>query len=457
MRIISLIVSILVYLSISIQSSLTEYESLSIALFTYWILSFLNDIGKKLVVLDIIILSGIFSYLIMPIIGYHHFDRDNSLAFLWKRFMWVPTETYFGFMFPAVFALILGLKLPLFFRDKVYKDHTLYMQAVFSYVGKMKWEGLILVVIGVIASLFQGIISSSFGHIFFLLSYLLFIGVFYCLYSDFPMKKIVLWAAFSLLIVRSLMLGMFGELIFMAIMATILLALGKKLTFWGKLSAFVLGIVFILVIQVVKPEYRSRVWASSGGEGAGASLFMELVVEKFNDPSALFKNEVVWFNFYSRFNQGLYVGLVLRSVPARFPYANGETINESLAGAIVPRVLWPEKQKAGGVQNFKRFLGIDLRGYSVGISPFGEAWGNYGKNGGIVFMFLFGLLFNFIFAWILKIAVHTPSLILWLPLMFFYAVKIETDVFSMVNSLFKACMFTFIMYKVYPLFFRGRL
>lgn len=457
MRIIALLLSILVYLSISIQSSLTEYESLSIALFVYWILSFLNDIGKKLIVLDIIILSGIFSYLIMPIIGYHHFDKDNSLAYLWKRFMWVPSETYFSFMFPSVIALIIGLKLPIFFRGKVYKDQTLYMKAVYGYVGKMKWEGLILVVIGVTASLFQGFVPSSLGHVFFLLSYLLFIGVFYCLYSDFPMKKVVLWAAFSVLIIRSLMLGMFGELIFMVIMAMILLALGKKLAFWSKLSAFVLGIIFILIIQVVKPEYRSRIWASAEGEGAGASLFMELVVDKFNDPSALFSNEVVWFNFYSRFNQGLYVGLVLRSVPARFPYANGETINESLAGAIVPRVLWPEKQKAGGVQNFKRFLGIDLRGYSVGISPFGEAWGNYGSTGGIIFMFFFGLLFNLVFSLILKIAVNVPSLILWIPLMFFYAVKIETDVFSMVNSLVKACMFTYIMYKVYPLFFRGRL
>lgn len=444
-------------MSVSIQTTLTEYESLSIALFVYWILSFLNDIGNKLIVLEIIILSSIFSYLIMPIIGYHHFDRENSLAFMWKRFMWVPSETYFGFMFPSVLALILGLKLPLFFRSKIYKDQTLYMKAVYEYVGKMKWEGLILVSIGIFASLLQGLVPSSFGHVFFLLSYLLFIGVFYCLYSDFPLKKVVLWSAFSLLILRSLMLGMFGELIFMAIMAVILLSLGKRLTFFSKVSTFVLGIVFILIIQVVKPEYRSRVWASTESEGAGASLFMELVIDKFNEPSTLFKNEIVWFNFYSRFNQGLYVGLVLRSVPARFPYANGETINESLVGAIVPRVLWPEKQKAGGVQNFKRFLGIDLRGYSVGISPFGEAWGNYGMIGGILFMFLFGLLFNFILSWILKIAVDVPSLILWLPLMFFYAVKIETDVFSMVNSLFKACMFTYIMYKVYPLFFRGRL
>jgi hypothetical protein len=360
-------------------------------------------------------------------------------------------------MFPATVALIIGLKLPFFFRKTIYKDHVDYMRGVYKYVGKMKWEGLILLVIGIIASFFQKFVPSSLGHVFFLMSYLLFIGVFYCLYSDFPLKKFVLWAAFAILILRSIVQGMFGELIFMAIMAMILLVLGKGFSFMSKFSAFIFGLILILVIQVIKPEYRERVWSSDDNKGNEFSIFADIFSEKFDDPSALFTNEAVWFNFYSRFNQGLFVGLVQRSVPARFPYADGETINESIIGAIVPRLLWPDKQTSGGVENFKRFLGLDLKGYSVGISPYGEAWGNYGRTGGIIFMFVFGLMFNFVFSWILKIAVGTPSLILWLPLMFFYAVKIESDVFSMVNSLFKACMFTYIMYKVYPLFFRGRL
>lgn len=457
MKVVSIIISILTYLLVTLQTNLSEYESLSIGLFVYAILSFLEDLGKKLIVLDIITLSAIFSCLIMPIAGYHFFNRENALAALWKRFMWVPSEQYYDFMFPSTIALMLGLKLPLFFKKTIYKDHIDYMRGVYEYVGKMKWEGLILVVIGILASLFLGFVPSALGHVFFLMSYLLFIGVFYCLYSDFPMKKLVLWAAFVVLITRSVVQGMFGELIFMAVMAMILLALGKRISFLTKLSSFVFGIILILIIQVVKPEYRSKVWEGSENKGNEISVFLDLVVEKFDQPSILFKNEAVWFNFYSRFNQGLYIGLVQRSVPARFPYADGETINESIAGAIVPRLLWPDKQTSGGAYNFKRFLGLNLRGYSVGLSPYGEAWGNYGRTGGIIFMFVFGLMFNFVFSWILKIAVTTPSLILWLPLMFFYAVKIESDVFSMVNSLFKACMFTFIMYKVYPLLFRGRL
>jgi hypothetical protein len=451
------IFSILLYFLIKLESNYTDYEIISICLFVYWVLSFLMDLGKKLVFLEIVIISALFTCHIMPIVGYHFFDKENALSYLWKKYMVVPSSVYFDFMLPATTALIIGLKLPIFFQKTIHRDHIEYFKKLQVYVGRMKWEGVILIVVGVISSIFQSLIPESLGHIFFLMGYLLFIGVFYCLYSDFPLKKLVLWAAFSILLVKSLLLGMFGELMYMAIMAMILIILGKRINFLPKLGIFTVGIIVILIIQLVKPDYRKKTWYSEEGKGSEVSVFFDILGDKLNEPSQLIKNEGVWFGFYSRFNQGLYIGLVQWSVPARYPYADGETINASLAGAVVPRLLWPEKQTSGGALNFKRFLGFDLKGYSIGLSPYGEAWGNYGRTGGIIFMFFFGLLFNFVFTWVLKIAVKTPSLILWLPLMFFYAVKIESDVFNMVNSLFKACMFTFIMYKAYPLFFRGRL
>jgi hypothetical protein len=457
LKVATLILSICVYLLVKLQTNLSDYEALSIGMFVYWILAFLINLGTRLVFLEIIIISALFTCHIMPIVGYHYFDKDNHLAVLWQKYMVVSSTVYFDFMFPATAALIIGLKVPFFFNKSIYKDHHRYFSNLIQYVSKMRWEGPTLVVVGIAATLFQSFVPESLGHVFFLLGYMLFIGVFYCLYSDFPLKKLVLWSAFIVLILRSVVQGMFGELMYMAIMALILLMLGKKVSFVTKFGIFITGIFLILIVQLVKPDYRKKVWYGNEEKGNEVSVFMDIVGEKFAEPSLLIKNEAVWFAFYSRFNQGLYIGLVQWSVPARYPYADGETINASLAGAVVPRLLWPEKQTSGGALNFKRFLGFDLKGYSIGLSPYGEAWGNYGRDGGIVFMFFFGLLFNFVFAWVLKIAVTTPSLILWLPLMFFYAVKIESDVFNMVNSLFKACIFTFIMYKAYPLFFRGRL
>lgn len=458
MKKVFLILAVGTYAALKLTTDFTDYENLSIALFVYLLLSFIDDLGKKLVILDIIILSAIFSCLLLPISGYHYFNANNPLAALWIRFMQVTSTDYYGFMFPATLALILGLKLPIFFRRQVYGDHIQYMVNAKRYIRSqnMKWQGIVLIGIGLMSSLVKPFVGAGLNHFFFLLTYLVFVGVFYCLYTELPNKRLIVISVFGILLLQSVILGMFGELIFMGTMAAILMLLGSRVSLRKKIAFFLAGISLILVIQVVKPAYRKQVW-SGKAESSELLVFYEILSENISSPSKLFKDEKVWFNFYSRFNQGQVISLVLKRVPARIPHANGETIYLSLASVVVPRILWPDKIESGGVYNFKRFLGLTLEGYSVGLSPYGEAWGNYGRTGGIVFMFFFGLLFNLIFNLILKIALKTPSLILWLPIMFFYSVKIESDLFSMLNSLTKAAIFTFLMYKLFPLIFRMKI
>jgi len=434
----------------------TTYESLSIALFIYFLLAFLDNLGKKMVILDVVILNAIFICLLMPISGYHYFNSTNRLSWVWNIYMKVPSEQYFSFMFPALLALIIGLKLPIFFRKKIYHNHERYIINAKSYLSDMKWQGLILVAIGLFTSIFQQYVPGVTSHIFHLLSYLMFVGVFYCLYSNFPNKRIILVGVFGLMIVRSVSSGMFGELVFMSVMALILVMLGNKASFFKKLSLFAIGVFSILVLQSVKPEFRKLTWLGNSQENKG-EVFLDLVGKKLLNPTSMFSSESGLFAFYARFNEGQVISRVIQSVPARYPYANGETIYKSLAATVVPRFLWPDKPESGGAYNFQRFLGVKLRGYSIGISPFGEAWGNFGKVGGIAFMLFFGLLLNFFFNALLKIAVHTKSLILWCPYLFFYSVQMETDIVTMLNSFTKAAMFTFVFYKLYPLVFKMKI
>jgi hypothetical protein len=216
------------------------------------------------------------------------------------------------------------------------------------------------------------------------------------------------------------------------------------------------GIFVILVIQSIKPAYRSVTWRGNQNVDK-LSVFSELVGERLTDPTKLFSNEKQLFGFYGRFSQGQIVSQVMFSVPYKYPYADGETILLSLAGSVVPRFLWPDKPETGGVYNFQRFLGIKLVGYSIGLSPFGEAWGNFGKTGGIIFMFFFGLLLNFFFHLLLKLCLVTPSLILWFPFLFFYTLQVESDVTTMLNSFIKAGVFAYVCYKLFPLIFKIKL
>jgi hypothetical protein len=446
------ILSILFYVLVKTSTTLSVYETLSITFFLYYLITFIHNLGKKLVILDVVLLNALFICLVMPVVGYHYFNFDNRLARSWWLYMRVPSDEYYSFMFPAMLALVAGFKLPVFYRKQIPSDQTGYMARAKSYVGNTKWQGVILVAIGAVSSLLKGYVPGALSHVFFLFSHLMFVGVFYCLYSQFPNKRTIMVLVFGFLIVTSVLGGMFGELVYMGVMTLILVLLGRKINFFTKLSVIAVGLFVIMVIQTVKPLYRQEIWKQNY-QGSQITLFADLFQQVVTNPTAMFTEEYMLFRLYSRFNQGQVISRVLDAVPRRYPYANGETIFLSVAGSIIPRFLWPNKPQAGGAYNFKRFLGITLKGYSIGLSPFGEAWGNFGKYGGIIFMFCFGLLYNFFYAFFFKIAKKVASLVLWCPFVFFYAINIETDFFTMVNSFTKAALFTFVMYKVFPRIF----
>jgi hypothetical protein len=66
-------------------------------------------------------------------------------------------------------------------------------------------------------------------------------------------------------------------------------------------------------------------------------------------------------------------------------------------------------------------------------------------------------MYNFLFSLLLKYSMRVPSVILWIPFLFFYAVQIESDIFTMVNSLTQALIFMVIIYQLFYRVFRIRL
>jgi hypothetical protein len=148
-------------------------------------------------------------------------------------------------------------------------------------------------------------------------------------------------------------------------------------------------------------------------------------------------------------NQGWLIAVTMNRVPEKFPFANGETIWESVAASFVPRLLWPDKPEAGGKANLKRFWGFDLKGFSMNIGPIGEAYANFNTTGGIIYMFFYGLFFNLILSTILKLAEKRPTLILWLPFLFMYTITVESDLLITMNSLLKGVFFTWIVFRLF--------
>ncbi len=88
-------------------------------------------------------------------------------------------------------------------------------------------------------------------------------------------KKIVVLSVLGLMIVQTMVAAMFGELIFILACALTTDTSGQKISFTKKFGIAIAGILFILIIQSVKIDYRKKIW--SGGErGADPDLLRSI-------------------------------------------------------------------------------------------------------------------------------------------------------------------------------------
>ena len=451
MKKILIIVAVVIFILLGIYTDLTTLENVSIVLMIYFFLEFVNDLGNRIVLLDLAILLAIFTCLIMPIIFYHQYTRENRLAELWVKYMPIESNVYLSYAVPAVIAMTIGFRIPLG-KLRINNNPKIYIENVKKRLYKDSNLGLILISIGVISGLLDFLSPSDLKQIFYLLGHLTFVGVFYVIYSPSKNKKFIIPGVILLMFGQIIATGMFGEFIYILACSLVLMLLGSKITFRGKLFYCVSGIIFVILIQSIKADYRQRSWLENSGK-ADPLYFAELISDRVTDPSSVLDPNKLFF-ISVRMNQGWLVAMTMDRVPRKFPFAYGETIWTSAAASVVPRILWPDKPKVGGTYNLKRFWGYDIRGYSMNIGALGEAYGNFGVMGGITFMFFYGLFFNLILSVILKMAEKRPTLLLWLPFLFFYAIGVETDLLTTMGSLIKGLIFTWLIFKVFQTGFR---
>jgi len=442
--------SLLLCIILMVSTTLTILESISICTCVYFFLEFLYDLGQRIIIMDLAVMMALFTCLFMPVVFYHEYTRENHLARLWVKYMPIPTDEYFSFALPAVLAMIAGLRVKLK-KLRINKNPVVYLDNIKNYLKNKPTLGLKLIAIGITSGLLDFLSPASLKQVFYFMDHLTYVGVFYVIYSPNKYKKYIVPGVIVLMIGQSLITGMFGEFIYMLACSLTLILLGQQISFFKKLSFAVLGIFLILIIQSVKVDYRIRNWKE--GAGADPIYFATLVGDRVSDIPSLFDPDKLFLTSV-RMNQGWLVALTMKRVPDRFPFAYGETIGESIAAAIVPRFLWPDKPESGGKENLKRFWGYNLVGFSMNIGPLGEAYGNFDKIGGAIYMFFYGLFFNLMLSAILRRAEKIPTLTLWLPFLFLYAISVETDLLTTMGSLVKGIFFTWIVFRIFHIAFR---
>ena len=408
----------------------------------------IKNIGKAIVFAEFLSFSAITLWLTVPLFMWD-LGADKLLVpnLFGAEILAIPENIYLNWAIPATLALISGL----FLFEIKQKRLTQSLSLLTKYLDSLpKERALHIFIVGSIGLFAGKFVPSSAGFIFFLLSQLIFISVLYCLFGQFKYTKIIYLGAGLLSLIGVAASGMFGELVWWGLVIVIYGLLKVEWSFSKKLIIISSGILVLSTLQNIKNEYRRLTWMAKGGQEASLTLLGTTAWKTiFKSGSVPLKNST-GFVLY-RMNQAYTVSRVMKFVPKKEPYANGETIFASLAASFVPRFLWPDKPMSGGHENMKRFARFDPHGgASYDIGQIGDAWANFGYWGGIIFLFVYGFFNSWLLKSIISVSsVKLPSLILWIPVVFLQLLKVEVSVLTNFNAAIKGVIFVALVFWMF--------
>jgi hypothetical protein len=211
------------------------------------------------------------------------------------------------------------------------------------------------------------------------------------------------------------------------------------------------GLAIILALNGVKQQYRLTVETSSGLTTVQRlELLGDVLGDMISSPSALFSETNVSLNV-TRLNQGWIIARTLSHVPAVEPFAGGETVRASIEATLLPRALAPNKLVIGGHSHFERFTGIQLAPYtSMDLSIAGELYVNYGRTGGIVGVFVAGLLLGLLFRVFVRWSRQSVLWWAWAPYVMLYAAKAEGGLAEPMNHVVKSFLIMILVIVALP-------
>jgi|688.fasta_scaffold04983_9 hypothetical protein len=395
---------------------------------------FYQKIDRGLPLLELANLIAVLQWTVGPVLSY--FFALNHF----KYYMYVDEPTFFTYALPATCgftAAILGWGLVVDQRPIIAQRNQSFY---FRY-------GIYLLIIAFAAELASGSAPSSIQFFFFLLSQLRYVAAMYFLLSGHQYRIPATIAACSSLFVKSASAGMFHDLLlWLALIFCVWFPTARWLHY-RKPFVFAFAALMVFTIQVVKQDYRERLRT-----GDNPSLF--LMAFDYLSPSGRAWDQDVLSLALVRLNQGWIISAVMHNVPANQEFAYGETVVEAVV-ALAPRFLLPNKVGAGGRENFQKYTGLPIsKETSMCICVLGEAYANFGDYGGIFFMIVFGGFLAVYYSKVLRWTAEHPDFLFWIPLIFYQAIKAETDMVVIVNQVFKGSIVAFggywAMHRFFP-------
>jgi len=432
------------------------YYFLAVLLASATLVTMLDKLGKGIVLRELVVLHGVFIMLLMPIAGYEVYNKSNHLSRIFIKYMLVPKEQYFGFVLPAFAAFALAICWPVN-KKKITLDEGAGFQYILKDIrGKLlgnRYLGLYLIITGLAVSFASPILPTALRFVWTLFYSGCFTGILYVHFAPgFRHKKMVMILFALFITYGAVQTGVFTIVAYMGLTLFSFFFVGRRQAFWKKLLVCLIGAFFLFTLQSVKNNYRQQTWSQTYS-GSKTGLFTDIAAQKLTHLDEMGDVNGL-FPIYTRANQGFNVSMVMRYIPNQKDFDHGERLTLVAASSLVPRVLWPDKPEAGGLESMLYFTGFKIHGWSTNVSPVGEAYGSFGVVGGIVFMFFLGLFIRWAYLRMFTLALKIPLLVLWVPVVFFQVTySMETDTLQILNSILKSSFFLWLIYKLIPVWF----
>jgi hypothetical protein len=384
---------------------------------------FIRALGKRVPILELMLLIAGLQWIVGPIIEY------GSPSLHYKYYMYVEEAVYMQYIVPAYILFSGGI----IFGLKKTNRYDFQLEALRHYSK----QGLYIFGIGVVFDVVGGSLPGALGFFAFILSNFKYAGAIILYYSDRKALKTLFYGVILYLLVTSITKGLFHDFILWSVFFYMFWAKKFKPSLMTILSTFAIAGVLLFTLQVAKAAYRMEL--KEGYSGNKVELLFTLMSSAFlvdETTTSEFDDDI---DSNVRLNQGWIISAIIEHIPKNQPFFDGVTITEAITASILPRFLNPNKAKAGGRENFRNFTGLDIgEGTSMGISIIGEAYGNFGKLGGILFMGVWGYFLLRVWRVLLRLILENRLLVAFLPLMFLQVIKAETELVVVLNHLIKA-------------------
>ena len=378
-----------------------------------------------------------------PMFAYNGLDRYQ----VGRNTMQIPEADYFLYVMPAVICFIIGLHI----TNKKLEGEIIDEEKVSEFVDRNSYLPFVFIGLGFVASFVADFAGAELAFVFYLIGGFKYIGAFMLVLSKRRLKILPLVFVYGSIVLSSLVTAMFHDLLIWLIFLAGILAIKYKPRVGIKLLLTVSFIVFSIIIQLTKTDYRLAL--GEKGEETGLQTFTRAYGESQGGQGWIDLNSLAKNNL--RINQGYIVTNIMRTVPAKVPYQNGKELRQILESAILPRFLAPNKLNAGDQTIFIKYTGMPLnRRTSMGLSSVGDGYINFGIVGGCIFMFFLGLLYSEVLKGFGRYGKQFPLLILFVPLVFYYPIRPDCELQTTMGHLIKSTFLIFVIFLLWKRYFK---